>query len=94
MPWCGIRRPFTVVEFEQITVAPKVMAFALEIFARRFSLLASELRLLLPDPSYFGYSKNPCSPVFRSLTPPNIRALCAYAFPAKTSAIAWREPSF
>jgi hypothetical protein len=43
---------------KQVALFPKVVTFAVEIFARRFALLRGQLAALLPDPGQLGDGKD------------------------------------
>ena len=50
-------RPLALGDPEQVALAPDVVAFPFQVFARRFALLLPTLRLLLLDPASFEMAK-------------------------------------
>ena len=52
------RRRIALDDLQQIALSPDVVAFAIQIFARRLALLLLQLLLLLLDPAELGNRKD------------------------------------
>jgi len=50
---CTLRCRILFNDLKQETLAPDIVAFAIEIFAWRFTVLPTKFSLLLPDPAKF-----------------------------------------